>query len=91
MRNVTMVKNKAGIYGSNNASIPKRLIRIEKSELKVDSFPNYAKRDRRILTEASNSSIDNVQSGGEISLYFALIDKYGSVIRTDGTSKLFIR
>ena len=35
--------------------------------------------------------LDNVQSGGKLDLYFVLIDKYGTVLRTDNSSKLFIR
>ncbi|TNV88190.1 hypothetical protein FGO68_gene11546 [Halteria grandinella] len=101
MKNITNNNNTAGIYGTDVASVAKKLIRIDKSELGLGNFPDYqlrSMRDRRMLeSTAENSSvlsateISNVQSGGQLSIYFALIDKYGSVIRTDNSSKLFIR
>ncbi|TNV88176.1 hypothetical protein FGO68_gene8013 [Halteria grandinella] len=94
MDGVQNINNTAGVYGGDIASVAKKLIRIDSSELKATNFPDYKMRSlRRLDTTVDNSSgteIDNVQSGGQINIYFALIDKYGSVIRTDNTSKLFI-
>ena len=40
---------------------------------------------------STTGDINNVQSGGTLDMYFVLVDKYKSVIRTDNTSKLFLR
>ncbi len=37
-----------------------------------------------------DAHVPNVQSGGTIDLYFALIDKYGTIVKTDNSSKLFL-
>lgn len=42
-------------------------------------------------TNNDESVVPNVQSGGSIDLYFALVDKYGTIVRTDSKSKLSIR
>ena len=46
---------------------------------------------KAILASQSIGALDGVQSGGSVDLYFALVDKYGTVVKTDSSSKLFIR
>ena len=100
MKNVTMVKNQAGIYGDQIASVAKFLVQIPQSELNNTVLNSSAYPQSRRLLQAGNQSsnssstigsISNAQSGGAINLYFVLIDKYGSVYKADNSSKLDVK
>ncbi|TNV74984.1 hypothetical protein FGO68_gene9839 [Halteria grandinella] len=76
---VTFENNSAKEYGDDIASIAKYFVRIEKSQIGQKAYEETRKLE---VTQ-------EIQSGGSISLYFGLIDKYSNFIRTDNKSKLF--
>lgn len=84
---VNYKNNKAGIYGDNIASLAKKLIRISKNQTEMTSFNSNV----RMLSADDSLNVTNVQSGGGFSLYFALVDKYGTVVKSDNNSKLLLR
>jgi aminopeptidase C len=83
MESVVFSNNVATIYGNDIASVSKKLVKITKSQLNATSLAS--KNALRYLQETG------MQSGGKVSMYFALIDKYSTIVRTDVQSKLYIR
>ena len=84
MIDISFRSNKALIYGDDIASVPRRFIKINKEEalLKTLNFKGRA---------LNSATLNNVSSGGGIDIYFALIDKYNYIVRSDSASKLFIK
>ncbi|CDW71166.1 UNKNOWN [Stylonychia lemnae] len=84
--------NFAQVYGSDISSVAKILKQLTAKEY------SYAKSDLqssqlRILETSGASTIElkKQKSGGVIDpIYFALVDKYGSIVQTDLTSKLYL-
>ncbi|TNV88127.1 hypothetical protein FGO68_gene3291 [Halteria grandinella] len=86
-QHVTYKNNSAGIYGNDIASVAKTLLKISREEAEMLLQKNLT---RRILQEISQKQEVNVQSGGKISMYFVLVDKYGSVMHNENDAKLYI-
>lgn len=82
--NITMVDNKAMVYGDDIASVSRRVIRISKDELGLERIPNHTRR-------SLSQELDTLASGGESDFYFAVIDTYGNVVKKDNSSILFIK
>ena len=89
MYNVTFANNTAMVYGQDIASVPKQLLEINSSQLNLTTFTVKQNLPDVNNTVSSGVMID-VQSGGNISLYFTVIDKYGSVVTTDKSSSISI-
>lgn len=85
-KSVNFNGNTAGIYGDNIASMAKSLVKIYKNQTSYKTLSKI-----RVLEDSSPMNVNDIQSGGKFSLYFALIDKYGTVIQYDNNSKLLIR
>ena len=87
MYNITFLNNSAVIYGDNIASVPKYLLEITEDKLNLTSF-----KGQSYLTNSTGTQgvMVDVQSGGNISLYFTVIDKYGTVVGTDDSSSVSI-
>ncbi|TNV88051.1 hypothetical protein FGO68_gene16005 [Halteria grandinella] len=73
--------NKARIYGDDIASVPAKLVQITKDLIGQKQF----------TLEQELSNLRQGSSGGEVQLYFGIIDKYGTFLRTDNKSKLFLQ
>ncbi|TNV88024.1 hypothetical protein FGO68_gene15126 [Halteria grandinella] len=86
LQNVTFNNNTSGVYGDNIGSVARKLVRVKKEQVGSKSLSSGSLS----LLEADNSD-SVVQSGGTISLYFGLVDKYGSFVRTDNASSLIIQ
>ena len=80
MQNITFANNSALIYGDDIASVPKYLLNVSPEQLNSTSFHNQSEP---IKTGNNSGVMIDVQSGGNISLYFTVIDKYGTVVATD--------
>jgi hypothetical protein len=83
MINVTFKFNQAGEYGDSIASVANQLVKLDTPPIGKKSI----KGSLRVLYAQNQTQI---QSGGKFSMYFVLADKYGNIVRTDNTSKLFI-
>lgn len=77
-----MINNSAAKYGVDIASVPKRLIKINKTESNNNKVS-------RILQDFSNIK-EELPSGGRANLYYALVDKYNTIVSTDNLSKIFL-
>lgn len=85
MKDINFKNNTAEVYGDDIASVAKYLIRINKEQI-------GSKYLRQISNEPENrTGMEKVQSGGKLSLYFGLIDKYETFVKTDSKSKLLIK
>ena len=80
MSNITFANNSALIYGDDIASVPKYLLKVSPDQLNSTSFHNQSEP---INTGNNSGVMIDVQSGGNISVYFTVIDKYGTVVATD--------
>ncbi|TNV88095.1 hypothetical protein FGO68_gene15872 [Halteria grandinella] len=80
-QNVSFQNNSAGVYGDDIGSVAHQLIKISQSDVGKKSFSKS-----RLLQSA-----DPISSGGAISLYFGLVDKYGTFVQVDSKSKLYIQ
>ena len=80
MSNITFANNSALIYGDDIASVPKYLLKFSPDQLNSTSFHNQSEP---INTGNNSGVMIDVQSGGNISVYFTVIDKYGTVVATD--------
>ncbi|TNV88142.1 hypothetical protein FGO68_gene675 [Halteria grandinella] len=85
-RNLTYKNNTAKIYGDKIASVAKQLVKIDESFIGRKSILQNA-----TLRRLEENSEVGIQSGGKVTMYFGLIDKYGNFIRTDNKSKLIIK
>ncbi|TNV88194.1 hypothetical protein FGO68_gene1286 [Halteria grandinella] len=83
MKNITFIENNAKIYGDNIASVARNLVKISQQDVGQSSLVTS------VFTNEDEQKA--IQSGGKTSLYFGLIDKYGSFIRVDSKSKLLIK
>ncbi|TNV88178.1 hypothetical protein FGO68_gene13761 [Halteria grandinella] len=86
MSSITFNSNQAGTYGDNIASVARELIKIEEDQIGQKSLTR-----RSLISANKSASIENVQSGGSVELFFALVDKYGTFITSDNKSKLIIK
>ncbi|TNV88136.1 hypothetical protein FGO68_gene5030 [Halteria grandinella] len=89
MSNIRFRDNQARIYGNDIASIANELVIIEgilKNEI-IGSI--YYNRDDQ--TRNAKQLTYQAKSGGASNIYFGIIDKYGSFIKTDNQSKLLIK
>lgn len=85
LTNSNFSNNRAGLFGRDIAANAKRLIRITHEQLQMDDLSTF-------LNSARNtSSYVDAKSGGSATYFFALVDKYGQVMRADNQSTLFIR
>ncbi|TNV87912.1 hypothetical protein FGO68_gene12526 [Halteria grandinella] len=85
MIDVIFIGNNANIYGDDIASVARNLVQISEKDVGARRIVP----SNQIISQTLGSNI--LQSGGKSSLYFGLIDKYGSFVRVDSKSKLFIK
>ncbi|TNV74976.1 hypothetical protein FGO68_gene3741 [Halteria grandinella] len=83
---IQFINNSAAIYGDNIASVARVLVRITEEELGKKHYNSSG-----TIKVAQDSNIPEFQSGGTISLYFGIIDKYGTYVATDSDSKLILK
>ncbi|TNV88132.1 hypothetical protein FGO68_gene10719 [Halteria grandinella] len=88
MSNVIFKNNSAGVYGDELACVSKKLIRVKKEML---GAKNLQMAGILSFKQSEDEYDTSMQSGGTISLYFGLVDKYGSFVRTDYKSSMAIQ
>ncbi|TNV88113.1 hypothetical protein FGO68_gene1765 [Halteria grandinella] len=76
--------NKAKIYGDDIASIAKGFVPISKDLIGAKSYS-------QAIASGNKFNLSTIYSGGTISLYFGLVDKYGKFVKTDNSSNLMIQ
>ncbi|TNV88119.1 hypothetical protein FGO68_gene12500 [Halteria grandinella] len=77
---ISYVNNTASEYGDNIAGVASQLVMITEQQL----------RERFYRKQSNGSNVKAVSSGGEINMYFGIVDKYWNFVKTDNKSKLFI-
>lgn len=99
MSNTILENNTALVYGDNIASVAKHLYQLDSpDDINITNVFASHRQHRALISENStrsdpkiNGTLANVQSGGKTSAYFVLIDKYGTVVKTDTTSKIYFK
>ncbi|TNV88056.1 hypothetical protein FGO68_gene6920 [Halteria grandinella] len=79
-RETIFLNNTASVYGDAIAGVAHQLVVIDKEQLD----------ERKYKMQNNRNNVRAVSSGGEINMYFGIIDKQGDFVRTDNKSKLFI-
>ncbi|CDW88635.1 UNKNOWN [Stylonychia lemnae] len=94
---VNYKNNTAGVYGDNISSVSRVLQQLTKDQyLSVKAkFDTSTSNERmiRALQDNSQQGITQKQKSGGVMdpIYFALIDKYGFIVTSDETSKLYLQ
>ncbi|TNV88069.1 hypothetical protein FGO68_gene15731 [Halteria grandinella] len=77
---ITFINNSASIYGDNVAGVANQLVVVNFQQL----------GQRKYIKQNYGNNVKAVSSGGEINLYFGIIDNQGEFVRTENKSNLFI-